>query len=94
MAKSDLKLIRHNMGGVDEPDGPSYPYKLEYVCRAPAVMEIATMFLYGGQEIVVIRSKTLPALQKYIKQNKFRSHNRLVSLTITGPEGIIEEVKA
>ena len=77
-----IKLIKHNMGGVNEPDDPSYPFKLEVICRVPSFMEVAATFIYG-REHVIVRGKTREALEEFVARNGFRTHPRLQSLEIT-----------
>lgn len=79
-----IKLIKHNMAGVDKPDDPTHPYKMELACRVPGFMEVAASLLYGREEIIV-RSMTKEALDRFIEVNGLRTHPRLQSLTITGP---------
>lgn len=81
-----LKLIRHNASGVNEPDDPSYPYKLEANFRPPEFMNVAFVMLHGGSEEIVVRGKTREALEKFVEVNKLNTHPRLRELTITGPE--------
>lgn len=83
-----IKLIEHNMGGVNNPDDPSFgPFMLTMKCRiAGMFMEFAAIVIYGNYEVVRIRGKTKEALEQVIERNKFRTHPRLVSLEITEPE--------
>lgn len=87
-----LKLIKHNANRIDLPDDPSYPYKLELLCRPPESMAIAFIGLFGGREELVVRAMTKEALETFIVQNEYRTHPRLSRLTVTGPEGLIEEL--
>ena len=87
-----LKLIRHNSSNVDVPDDPSFPFKLEVLLRPPEFMTLAFVGLYGGSEEVVVRSMTKEALDTFIVLNKLRKHPRLISLTVTSPEGIVEQL--
>lgn len=81
-----IKLIKHNMGGVNNPDDPAYgPWRLDLVCRVPGFMEVAASFIYGREEVVV-RGKTKEALEQFVEANNFRTHPRLQSLEITQPE--------
>lgn len=85
-ANPDLKLIRHNMGGVDLPDDPSFgPWRLDMSFRVPGFMEVAAAFIYGTEQIVV-RSKTKEALEKFASNNNFQKHPRLIKIEITQPE--------
>ena len=81
-----VKLIRHNMGGVNNPDDPSFgPFRMDMVCRVPEFMSVAASFIYGREEVVV-RGKTREALEELIASNGFRTHPRLQKLEITEPE--------
>lgn len=88
-----LKLIYHNAGGVNIPDDSSFPFKLEVYCRPPEFMNVAFVMLYGGSEEITVRAMTKEALNEFVEKNRFRTHPRLRSLTITGPDGVIEEIK-
>jgi hypothetical protein len=87
-----MKLITHNAGGVNNSDDPSYPFKLEVSLRAPEFLKVAFILRYGPTEEIVVRSMTLEDLNEFIDDNEFRTHIRLLSLTITGPNGIIEQI--
>lgn len=80
-----IKLIRHNMGGVNQPDDPAFgPLLMTLKCRiAGMMMDFAALSIYGPHEIVQVRGKTREALEELIARNNFRTHPRLVSLEIT-----------
>jgi hypothetical protein len=80
-----VKVIQHNMGGINRPDDPSYPFLLQMVCRVPGFMEVTAAMIYG-QEAVKVRGKTKEALEELIKRNNWSTHPRLISLTVTEPE--------
>ncbi len=82
-----LKLICHNARGVNEPDDTSFPYKLEVSLRPPEFMIIAFFGLYGGSEELVVRGMTKEGLEQCIEENGFKTHPRLRTLRVTGPEG-------
>ena len=84
---TDLKLIYHNAGGINNPDDESFPFKLEANFRPPQFMIVAFVGLYGGSEEFTVRGMTKEVLEKFIDENDFRNHPRLRKLTITGPEG-------
>ena len=86
-----LTLIKHNACGLDLPDNPSFPYKLEISLRPPEFLEVTFILLYGSTEEVVIRGMTKEALDQFIEANDIRNHIRLRHLTITGPDGAIIE---
>lgn len=81
-----IKLIRHNMGGVNNPDDPAYgPFRLDAIFRVPGFMEVAATFIYGREEIVV-RGKTREALEQFVKVNSLDTHCRKIKVEITEPE--------
>lgn len=80
-----IKLIKHNMGGVNLPDDPSYPFRLDAIFRVPSFMEVAASFIYGREEIVV-RGMTAEKLEQFVAANSLRTHPRLTKLEITQPE--------
>lgn len=92
---ADLKLIRLNSAGINEPDEPNaqgFPYKLEVNLRPPELMQVAFVMLYGGSELMVMRGKTREAIERFITQNDLQRHPRLRRMTITGPNGLREEI--
>ena len=89
-----IKLIRHNMAGVNRPDDPAYgPFLLTAIFRVPSFMEVAATFIYGREEIV-LRGKTQEALEEFVDRNKLRQHCRLQKLEITQPEAKQESTAA
>lgn len=80
-----IKLIKHNGGGVNLPDDPSLPWRLDAHFRAPEFMQVAFVMLYGN-ETICVRGKTKEALEQFVEVNKFKTHPRLISLEITQPE--------
>jgi len=87
-----LKLIRHNAIGVNRPDDPTHPFKMELNCRPPEFMDFTFVAIHGGSEEVVVRGMTKEAIDEFVELNHFRQHPRLRSLTITGPDGILEQI--
>jgi hypothetical protein len=83
-----LKLILHNAGGINEPEDPSYPYKLEAIFSPPKFMSFAFVMLHGGSEEVVVQAMTREALDEFIRSENLLNHPRLLHMTITGPEGV------
>jgi hypothetical protein len=81
-----IKLIKHNVGGVDIPDDTSYPFKLEASFRPPEFMIVAFVGLYGGSEDIIVRGMTREALEEFVDLNNLRKHPRLRKLEITGPD--------
>lgn len=90
----NLKLIRSTQHGVDVPDDPAFPYRLDVNLRPPEFMRMAFIVLHGGSEEIVIRGMTLEDLEPLIAENDFRNSSRLRSMVITGPEGIVEQLPA
>lgn len=77
-----IKLI-YQTGGANEPDDPSYPWKLYANFSPPEFMVMAFVGLYGGSEEIVVRGKTKEALEEFVKVNDLRRHPRLRRLEIT-----------
>lgn len=89
-----LILIRHNVRQIDRPDNESYPYKLKVDFRPHEFMEFAFTGLYGGSESLVLRGMTLEAIEEFMRHNHMDEHHpRLGTITVTGPEGVIREIK-
>lgn len=87
----ELKLIEHTGEG-KVPDDPSYPYKVEIVLGPPEFMRAMYVMLHGGVERIVVRATTREALEGFLTQTRLRTHLRLHRLTITGPDGVLEQV--
>lgn len=87
-----IKLIHHNSQHVNLPDDETLPFKLEASFSPPEFMRMAFIGLYGGSEEIVVRGQTKEAIDELIEKNHFRTHPRLRKLTITGPDGIIEQL--
>lgn len=87
MAREPLKLI-YQTGGPDDPDDPSYPFRLYVNLASPELMQVTFIMLYGGSEEAVIRGETREALQAIV--NEAKAHPRFRRLSITGPDGFQE----
>lgn len=87
-----LKLIKHNASRVDLPDDPSFPFRLDLSLRPPEFMSMAFLGLIGSTEELVVRGMTQEALGELIERNHFRTHPRLRHMTVTGPDGVVEQV--
>lgn len=85
-----IKLIRHNAARVNEPDDPSFPWKLDLNFSPPEFMVMAWVGLFGGSEEITIRGMTKEALEEFVEQNKFREHPRLRWMEFTDPDGKVE----
>lgn len=86
-----IKLITHNMGGVNRPDDPAFPFRLELICRVPSFMEVAMAGIYGNEHIVV-RGMTRQKLEEFCKLNRLATHPRLIKVDITQPENTVQPV--
>ncbi len=77
-----IKLIRHNAGGVNEPDDPSYPFLLQASFSPPEFMMMAFIGIHRGGEEILVRGMTEEALEEFVEQNNLRRHPRLQKLEI------------
>jgi hypothetical protein len=89
-----LKLIRLNSARIDDPDDPSYPYKLEVNLRPPDLMQVAFVMLYGGSDEMIVRGMSREAIDRFVDVNDLHRHPRLRRMTITGPNDLREETGA
>lgn len=81
-----LKLIKHNMGHINNPDDPSFgPWRLDISLSPPEFMQVAAMLIYGNEDVVV-RGKTQEDLMELIEANHFTTHPRLIHLIIRNTE--------
>lgn len=88
-----FKLIHHNTGAVNKPDDTTLPFKLNASLRPPEFMGIAFILLYGGSEEIVVRGRSQRSLERFMRRHNLRDHPRLLELKITGPNGILEQVR-
>lgn len=86
------KVIYHPPNGISLSDDPSYPFKLYARLSPPELMSVAFLLLYGDEEVVVL-GRTREALDQFVKKFGLRTNPRLRELSLSGPEGIIEEIK-
>jgi len=93
LTKQNFLLVRHSPSGINEYDDPSFPFRMELYCTSPEFLEFAHDCIHGRGERVVARAMTLDLMNWFIDKNSLRTHPRLVSLIVTGPEGTIEEIK-
>ena len=81
-----IKLIQHNMGGVNNADDPSFgPFLLHIILRVPSFMEVTALFIYGREEIIV-RGQTREALEQFLVLNELRTNPRLQKIEISFTE--------
>jgi hypothetical protein len=76
----------------EDRDDTGYPYRLEVNLSPPQLMEVAFIMLHGGSEEIVVRAKTRAAIDTFIAKNDFSKHPRFRWMTITGPDGLKEEI--
>lgn len=77
----------------EDRDDTGYPYRVEVNLSAPMLNPIAFCMTYGGSEEVIVRAKTRKAIDEFIAKNEFRHHPRFRRMTITGPQGMREEIR-
>lgn len=87
MGRAPIKVI-YQTGGPDEPDDPSYPFRLYVNLAPPELMQVTFILLHGGSEEAVIRGETREALQAIVDEAK--THPRFRRLSTTGPDGFQE----
>lgn len=79
-----IKLIRHNVSGVNNPDDTSLPFRLDATFRLPEFMDFAC--IHGGSENICLRGMTREALEQFVEMNQLKTHPRLIKLEITESE--------
>ena len=89
-----IKLIYHNIAGVDEPGDPiTLPFKLALNLKASALKGLSVSFYTGKVEEIVVHGARLEALHQFLERNKFRTNPRLINLVIIGPDDeILEQI--
>lgn len=85
------EVIFHNAGGIQRSPSVKFPYTVEVDLKWPEFHSLVYAMRYGGCETVVIVGTTLKVLERRIKKMKLREHPRLLDLTISGPDGVIEK---
>lgn len=86
-----VKIIKLNSSGIDEPDDPELPWKLEMTFRPSDFMIVAFVLLHGPTEDLVVKGNTREDLVRFIELEGFARHPRLIRMTFTGPDGKEEE---
>lgn len=81
-----IKLIYCNSQGVNNPDDPGFPFRLDAAFRPPEFMQFAFICMHGGSETLCVRGMTREALEQFVEMNGYRTHPRLIRLSITEPE--------
>ncbi len=86
------KVIAHNVSGLLEADDPSFPYKAEALLAHPDFHRVAFIIMFGSCEELIVRAKSLRALNRRLRKLGIRTNSRLEELVITGPQGEIEHL--
>jgi hypothetical protein len=76
----------------EDRDDTGHPYRLEVNLGPPELMEVAFIMLYGGSEEIIVRATARDAINQFIELNAFTKHPRFRRMTITGPDGLHEEI--
>ena len=82
-----IKLIKHNVAGIDEPDDTNFPWRLDVSLR-PSEFLLMVIALKYGCERICVRSQTKKALEEFATLNGFFNHPRKTSLKIWQPETV------
>lgn len=97
MSPEDLRIIRLLSEGINKSDAPyvsTHPYKLTANLGPPEFMQVTFIMRHGGSDELIVRAKTLKALDVFIARNNLRQHPRLRCMMITGPNGdVVEEFR-
>lgn len=84
-----VKLIYHNYSNLNLPDDGTMPYRLEVIVRGDDFMQVARMGLgIAGPEKIVVLGNTRLAINRIVWLNGYDKLQHLISLTITGPDGV------
>ncbi len=87
-----LWLIRLNSLGVNEPEDPSRPWKLEIALLPAGFVGFTFLCLYGLVEELVLQALSREALIQFVIESECLSDPLLSKIEITGPDGSTEEV--
>lgn len=77
-----VKVIYHNMDGIDEPDDPTMPYVLRAKLRPPEFLFVAALLMYGNEECTIIGDSEAE-LQQVARDYGIAKNPRLISMSIT-----------
>src|ERR1044071_8302464 len=91
-ADPGIKIIRHELSGINEPDDSSLPFMVHVNLSPPDFMNVAFVMLYGGSEEIVARCADRAAVDRLLDSNELRTHPRLRWIRIKGPDGNVEEI--
>jgi len=93
--KALIHVVRHNTGNINNPPRDDFPFRLTVSLKLDGtIYDYGVMLEYGATEEVDIQGKTLEALEPVIQHFNFRGHARLISMTVTGPGGVVEQLPA
>ncbi|MFA6437557.1 MAG: hypothetical protein WC242_00125 [Candidatus Paceibacterota bacterium] len=87
-----LKLIKHNATDIHRPDDPTFPFRLEVSFHPPQLTDRTFVGLSSCSDELIMRGMTKEAIDEFVRRSGFRTHPRLRRLTITGPEGVVEQL--
>ena len=65
---------------------PKFPFSMEIHFSPPEWMQFTFIMLYGENEVIVVKSKTVKKLVKYIDLD-IAKHSRFLWAKISGPDG-------
>lgn len=82
-----LKLIRHDLSGVDITDDPSFPFRLDATFTPSRFMAVF-MGPNGGTEEIRVRGMTCEVLEQFAETNGLKNNPRLITMNITQPEAV------
>lgn len=89
-AIAGLTIIYHSAGQVNIPDDPAYG-QFKLVARLSGVDFMSVR--EPSDEVIILRTLTQTAMEKAITRLDLRTHPRLKSLVVTGPQGEIEKIE-
>ncbi len=72
---------------------PAFPFGAYADLRSPNDVSVMQLLANGGGEHIYIESRSRKALDAAINRLGLRTHPRLRSLTLSGPEGVIERIE-
>jgi|GEM_PF-2876959 len=92
LALHRVKIIRHNVSRIKNPEDPSYPYRLYVAQPHDEFHGAAKAIMFGGAEELVVRAKTMRGINWIIKKMKLRGNTHVMDLRLTLPDGSVRNL--
>jgi hypothetical protein len=87
MSTTEVKLQRNKLEGIDLPDDPEFPFKMQVAFIHQAVHGNGLGLVMNHHDEVVFQGKSMEALLRFVETSQVTGSRLFVSFTITNPQG-------